>query len=104
MGPGKDVARRFFFVCRSAFSDPAHRFRVLFIENCIMEGRACFCEHAYYNNKARFRDKAKEAPLQECRGANAGEDTKGIWRMPRRQEPKKDAASCEKLRGDASSH
>lgn len=31
-----------------------------------------------------------------------GQDTKGVWWMPRYQEAKKDAASCEKPRGAAS--
>ena len=33
-----------------------------------------------------------------------GQANKGVRRMPRRREPKKDAASCEKPRGAASRH
>ena len=36
-------------------------------------------------------------------GNAEGQVIKSIWWMPRRQETMKDAVSCEKLRGDASS-
>ena len=38
------------------------------------------------------------------RRSKPGQVTKGIRWMPRRQQPKKDAASCEKPRGAASKH
>jgi len=40
------------------------------------------------NNENKYRNKNREV-------------TKGVWRMPRLSEAKKDVTSCEKLRGGA---
>ena len=46
------------------------------------------------------KDITKRKPSAfECRVKNRKEIVKGVWRMPRLSEAKKDVVSCEKLRG-----
>jgi hypothetical protein len=53
----------------------------------------------------QVREESNRRATKRCDGnhwAKRGQATKGTWWMPWRQEPKKGAVSCEKLRGAAS--
>ena len=57
--------------------------------------------------QSEARHKAIEGSLKTAQAKKErvlGQARKGVWWMPRRQEAKKDAASCDKPRGAASEH
>ena len=50
------------------------------------------------------QEQQRRWPFLDSRNTETSQANKGIRRMPRRQEPKKDAVSCEKPRGTASKY
>jgi hypothetical protein len=56
----------------------------------------------FHNRKKKFIDMlSKETTEVEVSGKRLKKKEKGVWRMPRLSEARKDVISCEKLRGPA---
>ena len=72
------------------------------LNNWIVFGRN---EESSISPSSQGNDPDRSRPrLTAWSDAGGGQATKGTWWMPWRQEPMKDVAGCEKLRGVASRH